>query len=251
MNESLYNDVDRETTWNVVHHRTGEVPRLLCIQGTSCNDGRVIPVYRHPMDDEPKLIPFTPTTIKIKENIEKLLKLTDKQKFNHVLVQKYRSGADFIGEHADKTLDIGHDTFIVNYSMGSERVLTLRSKEKKSDGTFEIQYHPLPNDSIFVMDLSLNKKMKHSIHRQFHETGTRISLTFRRIETFYDKVEKRLLGQGAPKEDKCRDIIDATVIETEKTNLLKAFKEENCSAQFDWHEWYGKGFSVSFIDYEN
>ena len=203
------------------------------------------------MDDEPRMVPFTFTVSKIKKKIEELLGINEHKLFNHVLVQKYRSGADFIGEHADKTLDVGHGTVIVNYSMGSERTLSLRSKDKTKDGTYEIQHIPLPNDSVFVMSLSLNRKMKHSIHRQSQESGERISLTFRRIETFYDKNKRILIGQGAPPSDSNDFQRTEEMVEEEKIELLKAFKEENSNSQFDWKEWYGKGFSVSFVDYDD
>lgn len=40
---------------------------------------------------------------------------------NHVLIQYYRSGNDYISEHSDKTIDVVRDSKIVNVSLGAER----------------------------------------------------------------------------------------------------------------------------------
>jgi alkylated DNA repair dioxygenase AlkB len=42
-----------------------------------------------------------------------------KTDFNHVLIQFYRSGLDYIKEHADKSLDVSVDSPIVNFSLGN------------------------------------------------------------------------------------------------------------------------------------
>lgn len=242
--EELWSALEAEITWEEVHHKGGLVPRLLSIQGEYSRSGpepheQVLPVYRHPMDDEPMLMPFSPTVRRIKEAIEGRLGLSPEQAFNHVLIQKYRDGADFISEHADKTLDIAPDSVIANYSLGSERVLTLRSKERRAEGDYEIINVLLPNNSVFCLDLAMNKRMRHSIHRQKQQSGARISLTFRRVATFYHRATGQLTGQGAPKE-----VYHYVDPEAEYARMLQAFRAENAQADFVWEEWYGKGFSV-------
>lgn len=239
--KELFNILDKETEWKEIHNKGGLVPRLMYIQGEVNNN--LVPVYRHPLDDEPKLKNFTPTVLEIKRKVEKALNIPDEQKFNHVLIQKYRSGQDFIGEHSDKTLDIAPNSYIVNYSLGSTRVMTLRSKAKISNDTYEIKNIPLHDDTCFMLDLDTNRKFKHSIHRKAQEKGERISLTFRKIATFWDRKNKKLVGQG------CRS--DATFVdnEKEKQDLLNAFSRENSDPNFDWQDNYGSGFNVSFISY--
>jgi hypothetical protein len=72
-------DVRDEIAWQTMLHKGGEVwnhaknirtlmpaqvPRLICIQGT-IQDGWE-PVYRHPADEQPILVPWTPTVARIR-----------------------------------------------------------------------------------------------------------------------------------------------------------------------------------------
>ena len=86
-----------EVDWQVMHHRSGEVPRRVAVQGDILPDGSV-PVYRHPADESPPLRAFSKTIRRAREELQRLLK----QPFNHVLIQLYRDGADNISEHSDK-----------------------------------------------------------------------------------------------------------------------------------------------------
>lgn len=86
-----------EISWQTMHHRSGAVPRLVAVQGEIEDDGS-IPIYRHPADESPRLLAFSSTIRKIKNEAEKLLE----QPFNHALIQLYRDGNDNISEHSDK-----------------------------------------------------------------------------------------------------------------------------------------------------
>jgi len=94
----------------------GAVPRLVAVQGQVNEDGSY-PIYRHPSDESPALLPFSPTVSMIREHVEKVLN----HPVNHVLIQYYRSGNDYISEHSDKTIDVVRDSSIVNVSFGAER----------------------------------------------------------------------------------------------------------------------------------
>ncbi len=91
--ERLKDEVD----WQVMLHRSGQVPRLVAVQGEEGEDGE-IPLYRHPADESPPLLPITETVQRIRKEAESLLG----QSFNHALIQLYRDGVDNISEHADK-----------------------------------------------------------------------------------------------------------------------------------------------------
>ena len=161
------------------------------------------PVYRHPADESPTLLPFSPTVSQIREHVERALQ----HPVNHVLIQLYRTGADYISEHSDKTIDVVHGSRIVNLSIGARRTMTLRTKkdagqqqgqgdedhdEGSGGGVRRTQRVPLPHNSLFVMGLATNARWMHSVHtdkRPEHtkdpaERGPRISLTFRHIGTF-------------------------------------------------------------------
>ena len=50
-------------------------------------------------------------------------------RLNHVLIQLYRNGNDYIRKHADKTLDIAKGSTIFNVSLGASRHMYLRLKK--------------------------------------------------------------------------------------------------------------------------
>lgn len=115
---NLFYELQKEVKWNSMRQRGKRVPREISIQGTITeeNGDEYEPLYRHPADEQPELVPWTPTAWKIKERIEQVIQ----QKINHALIQYYKSGKDNIGEHSDKTLDILLGSNIVNYSLGKQ-----------------------------------------------------------------------------------------------------------------------------------
>ncbi|RAR01786.1 isochorismatase family protein [Stemphylium lycopersici] len=256
----LYNEVQ----WQKMLHQQGEVPRLVCCQGAFGDDGSM-PVYRHPADQTLPLLHFSPKVQVIRKQVEKLVG----HPLNHVLIQLYRSGADFISEHSDKTLDIVKGSSIVNVSFGAQRTMRLRKKKpqphpaseptESSTGTGtstrETQRVAMPHNSMFVLGLASNAKWLHGIQpdkrdpleRSAPETsnnGMRISLTFRHIGTFLDAKSRSIWGQGATSAAQ-RDAADVINGDDEDTKrLVTAFSRENHDAEFDWEDWYGDGFDV-------
>ena len=94
---SAFERLKEEVVWQRMLHRSGQVPRLVAVQGEAVEDGDV-PIYRHPADESPTLLAFTQTVGQIRREVEGLLS----QPFNHALIQLYRDGIDNISEHADK-----------------------------------------------------------------------------------------------------------------------------------------------------
>jgi hypothetical protein len=144
------------------------------------------------------------------------------------LIQLYRSGNDFIGEHSDKTLDILQNTNIVNYSIGATRTMRLRQKKFNNSNDNlqerEIKKNKLKNNSIFVLGWNTNQKWLHSIKQEksLADLGERISFTFRTIATFIDDFGN-IIGQGAPKNNfNTNDELD----------MLQAFSKENHEIDF-------------------
>ncbi|KAK6500414.1 hypothetical protein TWF481_010758 [Arthrobotrys musiformis] len=279
---TVFSQLKSEVQWRVMYHRGGEVPRLVAVQGEIDEDGS-FPIYRHPSDESPPLLPFSKTVEEIRGHVEKRLG----HKVNHVLIQLYRGGTDYISEHSDKTLDIVKGSGIVNVSLGAQRVMTLRTKKRereklvphnkkedepstqpqKAEGEKveekqeeeeerKIQKIPLPHNSMFILGLPTNQKWMHSIQQdkrllrdkspeELSHSGERISLTFRHIGTFLSKDEKKIWGQGATA--KTKDEARETIVGDEKKaeEMVFAFAAENkMSSAFDWDEWYGPGFDV-------
>lgn len=129
--DDIFDRVRDEVRWQRMSHQGGEVPRLVAVQGDIHNgddesNSSNIPIYRHPADESPPLRPFTATVEAIKGAVEARVG----HALNHVLIQLYRDGTDYISEHSDKTLDIARDSYIVNVSLGAARTMVLRTKRK-------------------------------------------------------------------------------------------------------------------------
>jgi len=181
---------------------------------------------------------------------------------NHVLIQHYRSGKDYISEHSDKTIDVVAGSKIVNVSIGATRNMTLRTKkvalspagESGEDQSRKHQKFPLPDRSMFVMGLETNSKWLHSVrhdNRPFHTKteeerymdGERISLTFRNIGTFLSADGTKIWGQGAIA--KSADEAGNVVTDREEVEkLIVWFGRENHQSDFDWQQVYGQGSDV-------
>ncbi|KAL6898116.1 hypothetical protein GGI43DRAFT_408432 [Trichoderma evansii] len=260
--DEAFDKLEKEVLWQRMSHQGGEVPRLVAVQGKVEEDG-TMPVYRHPADESPPLLPFSPTVQAIKTEIEKHLG----HPLNHVLIQFYRDGNDYISEHSDKTLDIVKGSYIANVSLGAERTMILRTKrlEKDLSGTAaakdekrKIQRARLSHNSLCRMGLQTNMKWLHAIRRdrradrdksaaELAYAGRRISLTFRQIGTFLDRDETIIWGQGAT--GKTRDAAHpiSNGQSPEAVKMIQAFGTENHASEFDWSAHYGRGFDVLHI----
>jgi nicotinamidase-related amidase/glutathione S-transferase/alkylated DNA repair dioxygenase AlkB len=245
-----------EVSWQKMYHMSGQVPRLVAVQGHIQPDSS-IPIYRHPADETPPLKPFTPAVDQARILVEQILG----HPLNHVLIQLYRDGQDSISEHSDKTLDIVRGSFICNVSLGAERVMTLRTKKsafESSEGAESgrlKQQVPLPHRSLFILGEMTNMRWLHGIRPDKRAAsikspaeqafgGERISLTFRHIGTYLNQNTNTIWGQGAVSKspDTARPVIHGEPTETER--LIRAFGQENRATEFDWDAFYGAGFDV-------
>jgi hypothetical protein len=243
-------------------HQGGDVPRLVAVQGEVAKDGS-FPIYRHPADESPPLLPFSPVVSLIRTRVEEKLG----HSVNHVLIQVYRDGTDNISEHSDKTLDIVPNTFIANVSLGAQRTMIFRTKKppkgddrsKNSENEArKICRVVLPHNSMCKVGMMTNMHWLHGIRQdkriisekseaELAYGGVRISLTFRKIGTFLEKDQQKIWGQGAvsKKKEEARTVINGNSPEAEE--IIRAFGKENHSSDFDWKEVYGKGFDVLHI----
>ncbi|MCJ1404765.1 hypothetical protein MMC11_007991 [Xylographa trunciseda] len=246
-----------EVQWQAMNHRGGEVPRKVAVQGEVGQDGSK-PIYRHPADESPPLLPFSSTVQKIREEVQKILK----QPLNHALIQLYRDGQDNISEHSDKTLDIVRDSSIVSLSLGAQRTMALRTKRDRhsknggtTPGVRQLQRIPLPHNSIFVLGSQTNRRWLHGIRPDKRDArekseeekasnGERISITFRNIATFTDKHNRKIWGQGAVSKYNITAGAVSTNNSTEMDAMIEAFGKENQQSDFNWEAEYGEGFNA-------
>ncbi|KAG8168893.1 hypothetical protein KVR01_001642 [Diaporthe batatas] len=224
----LFERLCSEVYFQKMMHQGGEVPRFVAVQGEILEDGTQ-PIYRHPSDETPLCVPFTPAVEAIRTQVEAKVG----HKVNHVLIQCYRNGNDYISEHSDKTLDVAPGSYIANVSLGSERTMVFRKKrdastEKEPPAKEDKERSPppaatdeavapaigeepspskrqtvrcrMPHNSLIRMGLATNSKWLHGIRPDKRPTsqktdaelafgGYRISLTFRHIGTFLSPTE--------------------------------------------------------------
>ncbi|KAK6583145.1 hypothetical protein PZA11_004221 [Diplocarpon coronariae] len=253
--EGIFKTIRDEVRWQKMSHQGGEVPRLVAVQGEVARDG-CIPIYRHPADESPPLCPFSENVSLIRRQVEEQLG----HSVNHVLIQFYRDGTDYISEHSDKTLDIVPGTFIANVSLGAQRTMVFRTKRPKTTETGaaeprKICRAKLPNNSMCKVGLATNMRWLHGIRQdkrmasekvaeELAYQGGRISLTFRQIGTFLDRDRQKIWGQGATAKvrELAKTVVNGHTPDAER--MIKAFAEENQSSEFDWKGTYGDGFDV-------
>jgi alkylated DNA repair dioxygenase AlkB len=249
--DNLFYNLKDEIKWNTMRQKGKRVPREISIQGTITieNNDEYEPLYRHPADEQPELVSWTPTALKIKERIEEVIQ----QKINHALIQYYKNGKDNIGEHSDKTLDILLGSNIFNYSLGAVRTMTLINKRQLGIR----QDFKLPHNSLFVLGWKTNREWQHSIRpdkRLFSEKspdelafyGERISLTLRTVATFLNRQTGYIYGQGARHKtltEAQKNSVDE--YENDDIEMVNAFSAENRqSLEFNWNYNYGRGFNA-------
>ena len=100
--------------------------------------------------------------------------------FNHVLVNRYRDGADSIGLHADDEPELGRDPTVATLSFGATRrfVLKPRRPRRSASRSFDVEH-----GSLLVMGGTCQRQYVHGVPRQAGAVGERISLTFRQLVT--------------------------------------------------------------------
>ncbi|KIV81834.1 hypothetical protein PV11_03985 [Exophiala sideris] len=258
--ERAFYSCRKSIKWQKMFHKSGAVPRLVAIQGDISDDNSLVPIYRHPADESPELLPFDPIVDMLRKAAEKAVG----HPLNHALIQMYRNSEDNISEHSDKTLDIVRGSKIVNLSLGAQRTMILRMKksattaEADTNETRPSQRIQLPHNSLFILGQETNQHWLHSIRADKRPAsekdlaelafgGERISLTFRYIGTFINPAEKTIWGQGATSKQKsaARKLSDGLEAEKQGEEMIRAFSHENHrSSDWNWDEWYGKGFDV-------
>ena len=101
-----------------------------------------------------------------------------REPFNHVLLNRYRDGADSLGLHADDEPELGPDPVVATLSLGATRrfVVKPRRAQLGSSRSFAVDH-----GSLLVMGGTCQRHYVHGVPRQSAPVGERISLTFRRL----------------------------------------------------------------------
>lgn len=99
-------------------------------------------------------------------------------KFNSVLANRYRDGADSMGWHRDAEPELGRNPVIASVSLGATRRFVLRHKKKKSVAPVVIE---LTHGSLLVMAGATQHYWRHRVPPTRRPVAARINLTFRYV----------------------------------------------------------------------
>jgi hypothetical protein len=118
---------------------------------------------------ENKALLWTPTLLEIKQRIEAV-----RGRYNYCLLNRYRSGADSVGLHADNEPGMGN--VIGSLSLGATRTFRIRHNRTK-----ETRLFPVGHGTLLIMAGTMQHFWKHEIPKTTQNVGERINLTFRMI----------------------------------------------------------------------
>jgi len=114
-------------------------------------------------------VPWTPTLLEIKRRIEAV-----RGRYNYCLLNRYRSGADSVGLHADDEPGMGD--VIGSLSLGATRAFRIRHNATRETRTFR-----LGHGTLVIMAGTMQRFWKHEVPKTTEDVGERINLTFRYI----------------------------------------------------------------------
>ena len=117
-------------------------------------------------------LPFTPLLLQLKQVVEE----ASASRYNSVLLNYYRDGADSMGLHADDEPELGNRPCIASLSLGATREIYFRHKSRRDLGSFKLA---LPSGSLLLMRGDTQKNWKHGIRKLTRHCGPRLNLTFR------------------------------------------------------------------------
>lgn len=163
------------------------VPRLTCWQGDAGARYRYSGVLHRP-------VPWTPTVLALRDRIGLALAGTATAagsggqpethfpagrpavRFNSVLANLYRNGADGVGWHSDDEPELGPEPLIASASFGAPRRFVLRHR-----GLGLRRELLLQPGSLLVMAGTSQRYWQHSVPKTARPCGPRLNLTFRWI----------------------------------------------------------------------
>lgn len=99
-------------------------------------------------------------------------------RFNSVLCNRYRDGADSMGWHADNEPELGQNPVIASLSLGGERRFALKPRRPEHGSTVA---YALQSGSLLIMAGDLQHHWLHQVPKTKRSVEERINLTFRWI----------------------------------------------------------------------
>ena len=125
-------------------------------------------VYRYSGRDNMAL-PWTATLLEIRTIIEAV-----HGSYNYCLLNRYRSGSDSMGWHADDEPEMGN--VIGSLSLGATRKFRIRHNVTRETQTFLVGH-----GTLIIMAGTMQQFWQHEVPKTKQNVGERINLTFRKI----------------------------------------------------------------------
>lgn len=105
--------------------------------------------------------------------------------FNFVLINRYKDGEDYMGEHRDDERDLDPSGMIASLSFGAERDFVFRHAESRGKNAKRKEINPIKitllSGSLLLMKPPTNREWYHSLPVRKGVHDVRINLTFRRV----------------------------------------------------------------------
>ena len=131
--------------------------------------------------------PWIPTLKKLRDT----LRATLAERYNFVLVNRYKDGYDHMGEHRDDEDDLVPMASIASLSFGQKRDFVFKHRDSRGKNAprkdIDAVKICLEHGSLLVMKYPTNTYWYHSLPIRRTAPGTRINLTFRMMKLINKK----------------------------------------------------------------
>jgi alkylated DNA repair dioxygenase AlkB len=124
--------------------------------------------YRVPLDAQE----WTAELVTLRDELGQVVNTS----FNALLVNRYRSGRDYVSWHSDDERRLGVDPLIASVSLGTTRKFSLRRKVDGLRVDFELRH-----GDVLIMAGRCQTEWEHTLTKTTH-AGERFNLTLRRYE---------------------------------------------------------------------
>lgn len=147
--------------------KTYPQPRLTALYANNSKSYSYSNITMHPL-------PFTKELLEIKHALETYTKVA----FTTCLLNRYRTGSDSNGWHADNERELGENPIIASISLGASRYFHLKHNTQKEHK----QKINLQHGSLLLMKGKTQHFYKHQVAKTAKPVKERINLTFRIIK---------------------------------------------------------------------
>ncbi|BFZ04374.1 hypothetical protein BsWGS_07413 [Bradybaena similaris] len=170
--ELVYNEGDLATV--KLFGRRIQIPRKQVAHGdtglTYSFSGNTVPAR-----------PWTPLLINIRDQIS----AATGYQFNFVLINRYKDGHDYMGEHKDDEKDLFPGYPIASLSLGQPRDFVFRHQDSRGKSC-KRKIAPvsltLEHGMLLLMKHPTNSFWYHSLPRRTRALGVRVNMTFRKMQ---------------------------------------------------------------------